>query len=534
MVSVIVPVYNVEDYIDRCMESLVNQTYSDIEILVMEAKSTDNSLRKVINWAKKDDRIIIVSRKDGGLGPGRNFALNIARGEYVVFVDSDDWISYDFIEKTVETAESDKDIDIVQAGVIIYDGEKPRNEKKCVKDIVVEDIEAKEMLMCYGDNSMWGKLYRKSLFTENNIEQPALPCEDLAVYPALIAMARKVATCYGVTAFYQAGRVGSLFQISNIYTKFPEIMAWAKSTLCRLNKYIMYKDIFQFTMYRHFRNTTIHCIGEEKYEHLELESRGMYEFECREFGPYKKVSYWVFGSFTLRWIAHRFAEGKAGLKHHFAFTGLISQMSSAKLEKNIKHADEFRMNSINSDYKGMFVNSDKDYKFPTCILIDFLQECNNVLLLKDNNYITDSIALSESDFERDDVEKIVTWDSEEFWKLWKEKCSLFIKKIESFPEDIQIVLVRNWYAVQYLEDGNFYTYANVVDINNRNMLLEKMYTFFIENCRRVKIFDGDKELIYTDVSKQLYNPEPEYINSLYYTDLSRRIEFNLMREKGEK
>ena len=65
-------------------------------------------------------------------------------------------------------------------------------------------------------------------------------------------------------------------------------------------------------------------------------------------------------------------------------------------------------------------------------------------------------------------------------------------------------------------------------------MLEKMYSFFIKNCSRVKVFDGDETLLYTDVSNQLYNPEPEYINSLYYTDLSMRIELNLMRERGEK
>ena len=534
MVSVIVPVYNVEDYVDRCLESIVNQTHTDIEILVMEAKSSDNSLQKVIDWAKKDDRITIVSRKDGGLGPGRNFGLSIARGEYVVFVDSDDWISYDFIEKTLEVAESDKDIDLVQADVVIYDGNNPRNKKNKTKDVVFEGLKAKEILMCYGDNSMWGKLYRKSLFIENRIAQPGLPCEDLAVYPGLIAKSRKIATCYQATAFYQSGREGSLFQISNSYKKFPEIMAWARNTLSRLNEFDRYKEVFSFMMYRHFRNTTIHCIGREKYEDLKRESPEMYEFECSQFQAYKNVSYWVFGSFTLRWIAHRFIEGKSGLKHHFSFTGLIGQMTSAKSEKEIKHADGFRMNAINSDYQGTFAQIDNKYTFPMCILVDFLQECNNVIMLKDNNYITDSIALRESDFDNKNIKKIVLWNSQEFWELWKKKCSLFIQKIECYPSDVKIVLVRNWYVTQYMEKGKLCTYENITDINNRNRMLEKMYSFFIKNCSRVKVFDGDETLLYTDVSNQLYNPEPEYINSLYYTDLSMRIELNLMRERGEK
>ena len=122
-VSIIIPVYNVEEYIDRCLQSVVNQTYTNIEILIMEAKSEDNSLSKVKKWENQDDRIIVVSRKDKGLADARNYAMNMAVGKYIIFLDSDDWIDMNFVEKTMEIAMSDSQIDIVMADAkkYIYD-----------------------------------------------------------------------------------------------------------------------------------------------------------------------------------------------------------------------------------------------------------------------------------------------------------------------------------------------------------------------------------------------------------------------------
>ena len=170
MVSIVIPVYNVEKYIDVCMESVVHQTHSDIEILVMEAKSTDNSLEKLIGWAKDDDRVTIVSRKDGGLGPGRNFAIRMVQGEYVTFLDSDDWFEYDYIEKMLETIEKDPEIDIVFSEVKFH-FEKlniSRFAHNSWPNGIYDGIVQKKRMMRYGNNSIWGKLYRTSLFVQED------------------------------------------------------------------------------------------------------------------------------------------------------------------------------------------------------------------------------------------------------------------------------------------------------------------------------------------------------------------------------
>ena len=100
-ISVIVPVYNVEKYLARCLDSIINQTLADIEIICINDGSTDNSLEILNDYAKKDSRIKIIDQTNAGLSCARNAGMQIAQGEYIGFVDSDDWIDLDFYEKLV-------------------------------------------------------------------------------------------------------------------------------------------------------------------------------------------------------------------------------------------------------------------------------------------------------------------------------------------------------------------------------------------------------------------------------------------------
>lgn len=97
-VSIIVPIYNVEKYLDRCMNSLVNQTLKDIEIIMVDDGSPDNCPKMCDEWAKKDSRIKVIHKKNGGLGYARNSGLDVATGKYIAFVDSDDFVKTDMYE----------------------------------------------------------------------------------------------------------------------------------------------------------------------------------------------------------------------------------------------------------------------------------------------------------------------------------------------------------------------------------------------------------------------------------------------------
>ena len=106
MISIIVPVYNVEKFLPKCIDSLVNQTFKDLEIIFINDGSTDNSLQIINEVAMLDDRIIVFSQENKGQGAARNFALSVAKGEYVMFLDPDDWYEYNTVEIAYQTAKN--------------------------------------------------------------------------------------------------------------------------------------------------------------------------------------------------------------------------------------------------------------------------------------------------------------------------------------------------------------------------------------------------------------------------------------------
>lgn len=97
-ISIIVPIYNVKPYLEQCILSIINQTYLNLEIILVNDGSTDGSLLICENFAKKDDRIVLITQQNMGLSSARNLGIEIATGEYIMFVDSDDWIHPKIVE----------------------------------------------------------------------------------------------------------------------------------------------------------------------------------------------------------------------------------------------------------------------------------------------------------------------------------------------------------------------------------------------------------------------------------------------------
>ena len=151
LVTVVLPIYNVEKYLDRCMESVTKQTYQNLEIIMVDDGATDSCPQKCDEWAKKDKRIKVIHKKNAGLGMARNTGIENATGDYIVFFDSDDYIALDAIEKAVNSA-SMCNADLVTFGfsfvndlgevtrTVIPSGDKEIYSGDEVLDIVLPDL----------------------------------------------------------------------------------------------------------------------------------------------------------------------------------------------------------------------------------------------------------------------------------------------------------------------------------------------------------------------------------------------------------
>ena len=175
-VSVIVPVYNAEKYLNRCIDSLTNQTLEDIEMIFVNDGSTDNSINILKSYKEQDKRIVIIDKANEGVSEARNQGISKAKGDYIFFVDSDDWIDLNTLENMYETAIKD-DIDIVMCSYVRefknHSKEKfiDLNDKIIYKDLeqlhlsiigpLDNQISKSENLDSVG--TVWAKLYKSSL-----------------------------------------------------------------------------------------------------------------------------------------------------------------------------------------------------------------------------------------------------------------------------------------------------------------------------------------------------------------------------------
>lgn len=151
-VSVIVPVYGVEKYLNACVESIVNQTYTELEIFLVDDGGKDNCPKMCDEWAAKDDRIIVIHKENGGQGTARNAALDIMTGHYVLFVDSDDRILPTMVEKMIDATDFGK-IDLVLCGLTVNNSLRvvdtswySHNKLYSAKEILYEYLTVKKII----------------------------------------------------------------------------------------------------------------------------------------------------------------------------------------------------------------------------------------------------------------------------------------------------------------------------------------------------------------------------------------------------
>ena len=168
IISVIVPVYNVENYIDECVNSLINQTYVDIEIILVDDGSTDNSGILCDNFAKIDSRIKSLHKSNGGLSDARNYGINHSSGKYIMFVDSDDVVDKNIVYELHEHLKYNLDSDLVVSQLThFYDGKDPNyfhslNTKLMTNEEAIEDFLYQKVIQ----TSACGKLYKKDILTD--------------------------------------------------------------------------------------------------------------------------------------------------------------------------------------------------------------------------------------------------------------------------------------------------------------------------------------------------------------------------------
>lgn len=195
-ISIVVPIYKVEQYIDKCINSLINQTYENIEIILVDDGSPDNCPQICDKYTENEKRIKVIHKKNGGLSDARNVGVNNCTGEYVLFVDSDDFIELNTIEKFVGVMSTNK------PDIVVGNAVKLINDKKTsMNHIYINNssiISGKDYLKCELKNgtmymAAWLNMYRIDFLSENNFKfKVGLLHEDEQFTPRVFLKAERV------------------------------------------------------------------------------------------------------------------------------------------------------------------------------------------------------------------------------------------------------------------------------------------------------------------------------------------------------
>lgn len=211
LLSIITPVYNVESYLNRCVESILNQSYDNIELIMIDDGSTDGSSLLCDEWATKDSRIVVIHKENGGVSSARNVGLEKARGEYLTFVDPDDFLAPDTYGKNMDYLLNHQEVDILQYPYCHYISENDiSNYHKPASTMIVG---AENIFKNWWSGSpleyvIWNKIYKRYIWDDVRFRVDHIS-EDTCLVPVFVNRAKSVYVSERGLYFYQRDRENS-------------------------------------------------------------------------------------------------------------------------------------------------------------------------------------------------------------------------------------------------------------------------------------------------------------------------------------
>lgn len=270
-ISVIVPVYNVEQYLERCVDSIINQTYTNLEIILVNDGSTDNSGKLCDELAKKDERIRVIHKENGGLSDARNRGIDEAESDLVGFIDSDDYIDSDMYEVLLKNL-NNTDADLSMCALYDVYNNTPEAQVTNKETWELSSEQAIKMVMEAKILSVTAvnKLYRKSLFTDLKFEVGKI-AEDAFIMIKLLDKCEKIVAT-NEKKYYYVHRENSI-TTQKFSTKFLNVIeAYEQNSNIILEKYPKLKDVAQTRMNWAYFYVLDRLLLDDNYNDKELEN----------------------------------------------------------------------------------------------------------------------------------------------------------------------------------------------------------------------------------------------------------------------
>lgn len=536
LVSVIVPVYNVESYVSRCIESLLRQTYADIEILLIDDGSQDHSLEILRRYEKQDTRIRVFHKSNEGLGPTRNYGLRQARGKYVMYVDSDDYVLPTIMEKLLNSLrEHQADISVCDRfNLTEKTGAMHRYYNQFPEGVRVVSVSTNPDIITRIYSMVWGKLYSREFLISHAIWQPDCEMEDVISYVAM-ALADRISYVPEPLYVYIRDRADSItrqarfidnidahrvlvreFQSRGLYRRFEKQLTYIARN--RASRMVMYGRRRQSTGWAEMEKRLGVFIGMVK-DYLSEQGLDMgTAWDIRN-------QFCVFGSYNLSYSLKKMTWGEQPL-WEYGSSSLISAMSpppEGVMDWPVEAENAYRTDCLYKDlYKTLLHTGHAQVQLCRVVLLDFLEERYPVGRLRDGSCITVSDAFKGSrlwgQLEFQELEPF----SEAFMTLWRERCDRFVELLKKRYHGARIILVKMFLAEEHGRVGGERTPFEGDWIDAVNCGLREMYAYFIQRHGSVETIEIPRAHFYTDDNFR-HGCHPWHLNEEFYRELGGRI-----------
>lgn len=280
LVSIVVPIYNVEQYLEKCVESICRQTYENLEIILVNDGSPDHCGQMCEEYAKKDNRIKVIHKKNGGLSDARNSGVKLATGKYLLFVDSDDYIAKDLVEKTAAIAEKNN------CDMVLYDYYYVEPDNVEIRSTIVPANKVisleQEHTLLLAATSACAKLFNREFYVKANCPFPqGIYFEDLATTSIFFMRAKRV-FYLKEPLYYYINRENSIMTGKNFEKSSHDKLVALEHILSaykKEGKYEEYRQELEYLVFanEYFEPSKVLALAGEDGEYLEKYRKYMYE-----------------------------------------------------------------------------------------------------------------------------------------------------------------------------------------------------------------------------------------------------------------
>ena len=536
-ITVIIPVYNVADYIDQCLVTVMEQKLRQIEIFLIDDGSADNSLDKCWEWAQKDSRITVFHRDNDGVATARNFGVLMARGEYIAFVDPDDWLENDYLEKLWKAAKA-AGADYAECDLWRYDN---RSGKKIYRSCYGRMGQAYTLPehMKYGPTATYKAISRKSLWKKYRLAMPKCSFESPAIYSLILALSNRTVNVREALYYYRRFRENSL--VENGYAHKDgkpnnrlaiKAMDFLVEDFRRTGLYEQDAGILEGVVKYRLNDILAMQFHRKNREDFRELTQNYRHFLAERFSEGRNEPYVTWGGYNLNrilthmdWLHDPYAR--------FNFSSLISLLHAEHPAYGQKHKNKYRQIMLERERAHSYWEILAELQ-PGFLFIDLIEERFDILQLGDS-YVTLSDAFEGAAYSYGGKEEltadelaafghVIPRDSDCCTELWQQACQKVIGETQRICPGIRFVIIENYLCETVGSLQGRKSFENLEQIRRTNHILKQYYAYMKQLLPDALIVSPAGEELYFTDEKYEYGAVPSHLNEIENQKIAEKIQ----------